>query len=138
MGQGTTASTAPVEVKVCAEFGQLPVLRAVAETIAVLADFNLDDVSDIKLAVDEVCSQLIKGAVGGAELVCTFRVSGLTLEATARTDTVTDTVPDERGFGWHVLQTLTDTITVDRRPPEHDTTGHRTTIVFTKTAGGDA
>ena len=47
-------SRTPVELRVRAEDGQLPVLRAVAEVIAVLTDFNLDHVSDIKLAVDEI------------------------------------------------------------------------------------
>lgn len=138
MRHGMTAPTTPVEVKVIAEFGQLPVLRAVAETVAVLADFTLDDVSDIKLAVDEVCSQLIKDAVGGAGLVCTFSVSAPTLEVVARADTVTDTVPDERGFGWHVLRTLTDDISVDRRPLGADGRGFRTTVTFAKSVGGDA
>ncbi len=54
-----TRSGVPVELRVAAEFEQLPVVRAVAETLAVLGDFTLDDVADIKLAVDEVCSELI-------------------------------------------------------------------------------
>ncbi|MFC9363739.1 ATP-binding protein, partial [Rhodococcus sp. NPDC057014] len=36
-----TRSGVPVELRVAAEFEQLPVVRAVAETLAVLGDFTL-------------------------------------------------------------------------------------------------
>ncbi|MGW0176425.1 ATP-binding protein [Rhodococcus sp. NPDC003322] len=137
MGDGAIA-TSPVEVTVAADFGRLPVLRAVAETIAVLADFNLDDVSDIKLAVDEVCSQLIKDALTGAALICKFVVAGGAIEVEACVDTSSRTIPDERGFGWHVLQELTDDISVSHLPLGSDDRGYRTSIVFTKRMGGDA
>ncbi|MCJ0893010.1 ATP-binding protein [Rhodococcus sp. ARC_M5] len=103
-------SGAPVELRVRAEADQLPVVRAVAETLAVLSDFTLDDIADVKLVVDEVCSQLIKGSVTDAELSCTFSVSNSGIRIVVTSTLAPTSVPKKDSFGWHVLQTLTDTI----------------------------
>nr|WP_296772269.1 ATP-binding protein [Rhodococcus sp. (in: high G+C Gram-positive bacteria)] len=103
-------SGAPVELRVVADAEQLPVVRAVAETLAVLGDFTLDDIADIKLVVDEVCSELISGAVAGAELTCSFVVSGTAMRITTTSVVQEGRVPTSDSFGWHVLQTLTDSI----------------------------
>ncbi|MDZ7929713.1 ATP-binding protein [Rhodococcus sp. NPDC076796] len=103
-------SGAPVELRVRAEADQLPVVRAVAETLAVLSDFTLDDIADVKLVVDEVCSQLIKGSVADAELSCTFAVSDSGIRIVVTSTLASTSVPKKDSFGWHVLQTLTDAI----------------------------
>ncbi|WP_415976581.1 ATP-binding protein [Rhodococcus sp. 077-4] len=103
-------SGAPVELRVRAEADQLPVVRAVAETLAVLSDFTLDDIADVKLVVDEVCSQLIKGSIADAELSCTFSVSDSGIRIFVTSTLAPTSVPKKDSFGWHVLQTLTDTI----------------------------
>lgn len=125
----------PVELRVCADLSQLPVLRAMAETITVLADFTLDDASDVKLAVDEVCSTLITDASSGAELVCLFHVIDDELHVRVWTETLTGRFPDEQSFGWHVLRTLTETISATHEPLGPRT--FRTTVTFTKPSGGD-
>ncbi|NIL78198.1 MULTISPECIES: anti-sigma factor [Rhodococcus] len=108
-------SGAPVELRVIADAAQLPVVRAVAETLAVLSDFTLDDIADIKLVVDEVCSELIAGAVPGAELSCSFVVGDSGIRIATTSTVQTGKLPKQDSFGWHVLQTLTDSIalTVD-------------------------
>ena len=105
-------SGAPVELRVIADADQLPVVRAVAETLAVLGDFTLDDIADIKLAVDEVCSQLIAGAVPSAELTCSFVVGESGMQITTTSVVHEGRVPKSDSFGWHVLQTLTDSISL--------------------------
>lgn len=105
-------SGAPVELRVVADADQLPVVRAVAETLAVLGDFTLDDIADIKLVVDEVCSELIAGAVPAAELTCSFVVSDAGIRITTTSVVAEDRVPKSDSFGWHVLQTLTDSISL--------------------------
>ncbi|MGW4481377.1 anti-sigma factor [Rhodococcus triatomae] len=128
-------SRAPVELRVQADYSQIPVMRAVAETIAVLTDFTLDHVSDIKLAVDEICSVLVKDAAEDAELVCCFERLEESIFVRIDTDTRTDLVPDRGSFGWHVLRTLTDTITVAHEA--RDGGGFHTTVEFTKAFGSD-
>ena len=105
-------SGAPVELRVIADADQLPVVRAVAETLAVLGDFTLDDIADIKLAVDEVCSQLIAGVVPSAELTCSFVVGESGMQITTTSVVHEGRVPKSDSFGWHVLQTLTDSISL--------------------------
>ncbi|WP_338891167.1 ATP-binding protein [Rhodococcus sovatensis] len=105
-------SGAPVELRVVADADQLPVVRAVAETLAVLGDFTLDDIADIKLVVDEVCSELIAGAVEGAELSCSFVVGDAGMRITTTSVVHTGRVPRSDSFGWHVLHTLTDSISL--------------------------
>lgn len=108
-------SGAPVELRVVADAEQLPVVRAVAETLAVLGDFTLDDIADIKLVVDEVCSELISGALPGAELTCAFTVSDSGIRISSSSVLVPDQVPKSDSFGWHVLQTLTDSIAMSEQ-----------------------
>lgn len=108
-------SGAPVELRVVADAEQLPVVRAVAETLAVLGDFTLDDIADIKLVVDEVCSELIAGALPGAELTCAFTVSESGIRISSSSVLVPDQVPKSDSFGWHVLQTLTDSIAMSEQ-----------------------
>lgn len=134
---GDTSSTAPVELRVRARFGQLPVLRAMAETIAVLADFDLDAVSDITMAVDEVCSELITDAAVDADVVCRFEVVDDCLNVRIHADTASGRVPNEQSFGWHVLRTLTDSLAATHVPPGSGSSPCRTTIAFSRSRGGD-
>ncbi|TQS42206.1 ATP-binding protein [Cryptosporangium phraense] len=51
---------------------QLPVLRAIATSIALRADADLDRVADLRLAVDEACTALVRAAGPGEPLHCRF------------------------------------------------------------------
>ena len=109
-------STSPIVLTVQAELNQLPVMRSVAEVLGILGDFNLDDVVDIKLAVDEVCSQLIIGAAKDTELTASFMVSDADLTATFCARAVATYSLPRDGFGWQVLNTVADTVTVTELP----------------------
>ena len=61
-----------VEVSCPATADQLPVLRAIATSIALRADADLDLVADLRLAVDEACSALVRAAGAGESLHCRF------------------------------------------------------------------
>ncbi|TQF68313.1 ATP-binding protein [Rhodococcus spelaei] len=136
VGPGATELGAAVEVRVTAELAQLPVLRAMAETITVLNEFNLDEISDVTLAVDQVCSDLIGDTVEGAELTCRFQLAGDELCVGISSIIRSDRGPDQHGFGWHVLRSLTDSIAVTRAPLDTSKGGHPTTVEFSKLRGG--
>ncbi|OZD74792.1 anti-sigma factor [Rhodococcus sp. 14-2496-1d] len=125
-------SGAPVELRVRAEADQLPVVRAVAETLAVLSDFTLDDIADVKLVVDEVCSQLIKGSVTDAELSCMFAVSDSGIRIVVTSTLTPTSVPKKDSFGWHVLQTLTDAIELRADDAVDDEVGRTVAIDVVK------
>lgn len=100
----------PVEVRVAAEATQLSVLRAVVGDLAMRADFDVDTIADLRLAVDEACSSLVRRAAPDVWLLCRFRCGtdglALTAEVTSNDSSAlrTDT------FSWRVLSALTDTV----------------------------
>ncbi|APE10306.1 MULTISPECIES: anti-sigma factor [Rhodococcus] len=102
-----------VELRVEAHPDQLAVLRAVAAAIALQHDFDLDTVADVKLAVDEAATRLIMGAPEDAILACSFRAALplLHISLSAPTNDAS-AIGQPRSFGWHVLNSLTESISV--------------------------
>jgi serine/threonine-protein kinase RsbW len=101
---------ADVEVRIAAAPVHLSVLRAVAADLAMRADFTLDAISDLKMAVDEACSELISRSVPEAELVCRFTVEQEQIHFSAEAPTTSLTPPSRESFGWRVLTALTDNV----------------------------
>ena len=133
--QRKTTQAAPTALRVPAEVDQLPVVRAVARTLAILDDFTLDEVADITLAVDQACAELIAAAPAGAELRCSFLhiESGLLISIGGCLGC--GGVPNQHSFGWHVLATLTDSLSISHRPCDAQDTGQDMTIEFVKHRG---
>ncbi|OLR94313.1 ATP-binding protein [Actinokineospora bangkokensis] len=102
---------ADVELRLPAEFANLPVVRGVAAVVAMGADLTVDEIADLRLAVDEVCSQVIALARPGAQLTCTFQRTPDGIRVRAAAPSKTGRLPSTDSFGWHVLKTLTDEAT---------------------------
>ncbi|MDR7300465.1 ATP-binding protein [Haloactinomyces albus] len=100
----------PVEVRVSAEATQLSVMRAVVGDLAMRADFDVDSIADLRLAVDEACSSLIRRAAGDAWLLCRFRCGADGLSLTAEVTSDESSAPRTDTFSWRVLSALTDTV----------------------------
>jgi serine/threonine-protein kinase RsbW len=114
---GDLATGHAVEVRVGAELSQVFVLRSLAATLALRQDFDLDDVEDVKLAVDELCSALVLRARDGELLTCRFHTGprSVGVEASVRSDNGRPIAHDT--FGWRVLATLTDELASWAAPP---------------------
>ncbi|MBF6147131.1 anti-sigma factor [Nocardia sp. 852002-20019_SCH5090214] len=125
----------PVEIGVAATVSQLPIVRGLAETLVLLSDFTLDEVADIRLAVDEACSTLIELAVPGSTLQCRFTVGDTDLLVRVAGIAATSKLPDQRSFGWHVLRTLTDGIEVAQEPFDSAISGYPTVVEFRRVRG---
>lgn len=104
------ASGADVEVRIAASPAHLSVVRAVAADLAMRADFTLDAISDLKMAVDEACSELISRSVPDGELVCRFAVESDQIHFSAESRTGSTQPPSRESFGWRVLTALTDAV----------------------------
>ncbi|MFD4442970.1 anti-sigma factor [Nocardia sp. NPDC058519] len=117
-------------VRVHAEFEQLAMLRAITETIAMMADFGLDEVTDIRLALDEVASVLIAAAVPDSDLDCAFVYSDGVMNVRVGANVTTDTVPEDGSFGWHIVATLTASVAVNQEPFDATVEGYPTVIDF--------
>jgi serine/threonine-protein kinase RsbW len=97
-----------IELRLAATLEHLPIIRSLAASIAIRADFDLDSIADLKLAVDEAASTLITHAAPGSTLVCTFAVGPDEFRFTAVSRSTSDEQPSRESFGWRVLSTLTD------------------------------
>lgn len=97
-----------IDLRIGAVLTNLPIIRSLAASIAMRADFDLDSIADLRLAVDEACSTLITQSAPNASLQCCFRVSKDEIRFTVSVPSTNDTKPSSDSFGWRVLTTLTD------------------------------
>lgn len=107
---GGALEHASVELRSAASVDSLPVLRSVASTMAIDADFDVDRIEDTRLLIDELCSTLVRSAEPRTILTCRFRLDGQRLHIVASLPIRAPTEPDRGRFGWRVLVTLADTI----------------------------
>ncbi|MFC3962942.1 ATP-binding protein [Nocardia jiangsuensis] len=120
----------PVEIRVAAAVSQLPIVRGLAETLVLLSEFTLDEVADVRLAVDEVCSNLIEVAAPDSYLNCRFVVGEADLLVHVSGLAATEGLPDQRSFGWHVLRTLADSVEAHQAPYDATAAGYPTWVEF--------
>ena len=87
----------------------LGVLRTATAGLAARLQFTLDEIEDLRIAVDEACAMLLPIAVPDAELSCQFTVSddALTVETSVPTASTGPRLPAESSFAWKVLTALT-------------------------------
>ncbi|MEH0843863.1 ATP-binding protein [Micromonospora sp. CPCC 205711] len=106
-GQPTTDDDV-VHLTVPADGGYLGVLRTATAGLAARLQFALDEIEDLRIAVDEACAMLLAIATRDAELSCRFAVTedALTVEVTVPTVRGA-TLPSESSFAWKVLTALT-------------------------------
>lgn len=99
---------AAVELRVAAKLENLAVLRTVVGAVGTFSDLDFDAVADLRLAVDEACTRLIRSASPGATLVVIVdpRDDVVVVEASAECETSDVVTPGS--FSWHVLSSLTD------------------------------
>ncbi|PPK63127.1 ATP-binding protein [Actinokineospora auranticolor] len=128
-------SAARVELRLGADQANLTVARSVARSTAAMLDADLDTISDLTLAVDEVCSTLIRLAAPGEPVELTFRRSAAAMTVDASVVAVDDAGPDTGTFGWQILDALVDQVSFAVRPDPRGRPVVRITLVLTRTAG---
>ena len=105
----TLDGVSTVEVRTSASAALIPTIRAVASDLAARADFDLDAISDLRMAVDEACATLIDVAEPTALLQCRFHVRPERIQVHAQVQAAKpDSAVSTDTFGWRVLQTLAD------------------------------
>jgi serine/threonine-protein kinase RsbW len=90
----------------------LGVLRTATAGLASGLQFTLDEIEDLRIAVDEACAILLAVATLEGELSCRFTVTEdtLTVEATVPAGTRPVRLPSGESFAWQVLSALTDEV----------------------------
>jgi anti-sigma regulatory factor (Ser/Thr protein kinase) len=109
-----------VELRIAARLENLAMLRTLVGAIGTFEDLDFDAVADLRLAVDEVCTRLIRSATPNAILTVVVdpRDDELVVEASAACDTHDVVAPGS--FSWHVLTSLADDVQTfhDGREPD--------------------
>jgi len=126
------AGSPVVEVRVAAAAAQLPVLRAVTGDLAMRADFDVDAIDDLRLAVDEACSTLVGLAAESATLVCRFLAEEHSITLSAAVTSDDSRKPREDTFSWRVLSALADSVSTSVEPNADADGGHVVRIELTK------
>ncbi|SER55528.1 ATP-binding protein [Mycolicibacterium nivoides] len=99
-----------VEIRVGARLENLAVVRTLVAAIAAFEDLDFDVVADLRLAVDEACTALIRAAVPESSLRLTVDPGDETVVITASTTCTGAAVVEPGSFSWHVLSSLTDEV----------------------------
>ncbi|SDQ41109.1 ATP-binding protein [Thermostaphylospora chromogena] len=99
-----------VSVRLPAESAYLSVLRTATAGLAARLDFTLDEIEDLRIAVDEACAMLLSHAVPGTDLLAEFELTGQEMEVRVEVSTVGSTTPKRDDFAWMVLTALADEV----------------------------
>jgi serine/threonine-protein kinase RsbW len=94
----------------------LGVLRTATAGLAARLQFTLDEIEDLRIAVDEACAMLLAAADvphgEEIELSCRFTVTNdaLTVETTVPASSGQMPLPGGESFAWQVLSALADEV----------------------------
>lgn len=120
-----------VELRVRAVPEALVTVRTVAGDLAARAEFPLDAVDDLRLAVDEACTCLAELARPETRLTVTFTVDDDRITLTASISTTGPTALRYDTFAWRVLSTIADEIGVLAAAPAAPGEPHRLALRMT-------
>jgi serine/threonine-protein kinase RsbW len=95
-----------VSLRLPADGAYLAVLRTAAAGLASRLNFTLDDIEDLRIAVDEACAMLLPKAVESATLACTFELKPGELDIAVSVETTDGALPSRDTFAWTVLTAL--------------------------------
>jgi serine/threonine-protein kinase RsbW len=104
-----TPDARPLDVVVItlpADSAYLSVLRTATAGLAARLDFTIDEIEDLRIAVDEACAMLLPQAVPGADITCEFQLEEASIRVGVSVLTVDGEQPSRDTFAWTVLSAL--------------------------------
>lgn len=130
--QAHTAPEDVVTITLPAAGAYLSVLRTATAGLAARLDFTLDEIEDLRIAVDEACAMLLSQAVGGADLECRFTLDSDSVRVGVSVLTQDGLPPSRETFAWTVLSALAGDVDSSAGPD------NRVTITLLKRRSGTA
>lgn len=107
---GTTVRDA-VQITLPADGAYLSVLRTTTAALASRLNFTLDEIEDLRIAVDEACAMLLAQSHPGSDLTCEFAMTTDTLTVNVSVLTTDGREPSTDTFAWTVLTALAGEVT---------------------------
>ena len=107
---GQLRSGRSVELRVAAKLENLAVLRTLVAAVGTFEDLDFDAVADLRLAVDEACTRLIRSAVPDSTLLLVVDPQADAVVINASTTCKSPDILAPGSFSWHVLSSLTDEV----------------------------
>ena len=99
-----------------AEGAYLSVLRTATAGLAARLDFTLDEIEDLRIAVDEACAMLLSQAIPGTNLECAFDLGAEEMTITVSVTAAEPRIPARDTFAWTVLSALAGDGRLPARP----------------------
>lgn len=110
MNNGQLRSARSVEFRVAAVLENLAVVRTLIGAVGTFEDLDFDAVADLRLAVDEACTRLIRSAVPDSTLLLVVDPREDAVVVDASTTCTSPDILAPGSFSWHVLSSLTDEV----------------------------
>ena len=88
----------------------LSVLRTATAGLAARLNFTLDEIEDLRIAVDEACAMLLAQAVPGVDLECRFTLEEHLISIDVSVLTANGRPPSHDTFAWTVLSALVNEV----------------------------
>ncbi len=99
-----------VTVRMPANGAYLSVLRTATAGLAARLDFTLDEIEDMRIAVDEACAMLLNQAIPGSNLDCAFALGQDEMTVSVSVRCLAPRVPAGDTFAWTVLSALAGSV----------------------------
>ena len=104
-----------VVLRIPAEAAYVSVVRTATAGLAARLDMTLDDIEDLRIAVDEACALLLADAHVASDLTCTFTVADSSLTIDVEAPTRSGKAPAQDTFAWTVLTALAGDVTAEAK-----------------------
>jgi serine/threonine-protein kinase RsbW len=95
-----------VVITLPADSAYLSVLRTATAGLAARLDFTIDEIEDLRIAVDEACAMLLPQAVPNADVRCEFELDEGSIGVDVSVLTTDGEQPSRDTFAWTVLSAL--------------------------------
>jgi serine/threonine-protein kinase RsbW len=115
-GAAGAESTDQVTVRMPADGAYLSVLRTATAGLAARLDFTLDEIEDMRIAVDEACAMLLSQAIPGSDLECVFTLGQDEMTVSVSVRCLAPRVPSGDTFAWTVLSALAGSVNAQVGP----------------------
>lgn len=130
-GQRAVSVDDTVELRIPASGAYLSIVRTATAGLAARLDFTLDEIDDLRIAVDEASALLLADAVTGANLTCLYTLLPDALDIRVSTTTGSGELPRQHTFAWTVLTALAGEVRTETGA------GGMVSVVLRKRRGGD-